>query len=243
MLDHKWGGQLREARLIIARSPADMVDHSTVIKEVSTAPELAFLGRVAAVPAFWVYVSRPGCGGRLSADPGIGSLRSPVVSAERESLVSCLDQQRESVLDIVAGLPEAALRHAVFPSGWTCLGLIHHLAVDNERYWFRGVAAGEPIEFPAGEDPGWVAGSAIAAGQVFRLYREEIARANAIIAATPLDAPARRRDPRWDAWGWPEPEQAVTLRWIILHMIEETARHAGHLDTAREILDGRTGLG
>ena len=44
MLDHKWGGQLREARLIIARSPADMVDHSTVIKEVSTAPELAFLG-------------------------------------------------------------------------------------------------------------------------------------------------------------------------------------------------------
>jgi len=81
------------------------------------------------------------------------------------------------------------------------------------------------------------------AGQVFRLYREEIARANAIIAATPLEALARRRDPRWDAWGWPEPEQAVTLRWIILHMIEETARHAGHLDTARELLDGRTGLG
>ena len=106
------------------------------------------------------------------------------------------------------------------------------------RFWFRGVAAGEPVEFPAGEDPGW-----LAAGQVFRLYREEIARANAIIAATPLEALARRRDPRWDAWGWPEPEQAVTLRWIILHMIEETARHAGHLDTARELLDGRTGLG
>src|SRR5215470_13029782 len=68
-----------------------------------------------------------------------------------------------------------------------------------------------------------------------------IARANAIIAATPLDALARRRDPRWDAWGWPD--QPVTLRWIILHMIEETARHAGHLDTARELLDGRTGLG
>jgi len=62
---------------------------------------------------------------------------------------------------------------------------------------------------------------------VFRPYKEEIARANAIIAATPLDALARRRDPRWDAWGWPEPEQTVNLRWIILHMIEETARHAG----------------
>jgi Protein of unknown function (DUF664) len=78
---------------------------------------------------------------------------------------------------------------------------------------------------------------------VFRPYKEEIARANAIIAATPLDALARRRDPRWDAWGWPEPEQTVNLRWIILHMIEETARHAGHIDTTRELLDGRTGLG
>jgi hypothetical protein len=67
--------------------------------------------------------------------------------------------------------------------------------------------------------------------------------ANAIIAATPLDALARRRDPRWDVWGWPPPGETVNLRWIILHMIEETARHAGHLDTARELLDGRTGLG
>jgi len=156
----------------------------------------------------------------------------PVVTAEADSLVSYLDQQRESVLDIVDG-----------PSGWTCLGLIHHLAVDDERYWFRGVAAGEPIEFPAGEDPGWLVGPEITAEQVFSLYREETALANAIIAATPLDAPARRRDPRWDAWGWPEPEQTVNLRWIILHMIEETARHAGHLDAARELLDGRTGLG
>lgn len=44
------------------------------------------------------------------------------------------------------------------------------------------------------------------------------------------------RDPRWDTCG--EPEQTVNMRWIILHMIEETARHAGHLDTARELLDG-----
>lgn len=165
------------------------------------------------------------------------------MSAETESLVRCLDQQRESVLGIVGGLPEAALRRAVFPSGWTCLGLIHHLAVDDERYWFRGVAAGEPIGFPADEDSGWLVGPQIAAGEVFRLYREEIARADAIIAATPLEAPARRRDPRWDTWGWPGPAETVNLRWIILHMIEETARHAGHLDTARELLDGRTGLG
>jgi Protein of unknown function (DUF664) len=166
------------------------------------------------------------------------------VNAETDSLVRCLGQQRESVLDIVDGLPEAALRRAVFPSGWTCLGLIQHLAVDDERYWFRGVAAGEPIEFPPGDDePGWLVGPEVTAAHVFALYREEIARASDVIAVTPLDAPARRPDPRWDAWGWPSPAEPVNLRWIILHMIEETARHAGHLDIARELLDGRTGLG
>jgi uncharacterized protein DUF664 len=120
--------------------------------------------------------------------------------------------QRESVLGIIGGLPEVALRPAVFPSGWTCPGLIHHLAVDDERYWFRGVAAGEPIEFPADEDSGSLVGPQIAAGEVFRLHREEITSANAIIAATPLEAPARRQDPRWDAWGWPEPAETVNLR-------------------------------
>jgi hypothetical protein len=102
---------------------------------------------------------------------------------------------------------------------------------------------GEPIEFPAGEDPGWLVGADSGPADVFGLYREEIARANAIIAATPLEALARRRDPRWDVWGWSPPGETVNLRWIVLHMIEETARHAGHLDTARELLDGRTGLG
>ena len=95
------------------------------------------------------------------------------MSAESESLVHYLDQQRESVLGIVDGLPEAALRRAVLPSGWTCLGLIHHLAVDDERYWFRG-APGEAIEFPAGEDPEWLVGPQITTQEVFSLYREEI---------------------------------------------------------------------
>ena len=168
---------------------------------------------------------------------------APSVNAETEGLVHYLNQQRAAVLEIVDGLPETALRRAVFPSGWTCLGLINHLAVDDERYWFRGVAAGEPIEFPVADDTGWQVGPEVAAADVFGLYHDEIARANAIIAATPLDALARRRDPRWDVWGWPPPGETVNLRWIILHMIEETARHAGHLDTARELLDGRTGLG
>ena len=166
---------------------------------------------------------------------------APSVNAETEGLVHYLNQQRAAVLEIVDGLPETALRRAVFPSGWTCLGLINHLAVDDERYWFRGVAVGEPIEFPVADDTGWLVGPEVAAADVFGLYHDEIARANAIIAATPVDAPARRRDPRWDAWGWPPPGETVNLRWIILHMIEETARHNGHLDAMRELIDGVRG--
>jgi hypothetical protein len=59
-----------------------------------------------------------------------------------------------------------------------------------------------PIDLPDDDDPGWLVGPEVAA-DVFGRYREEIARANAIIAAAPLDAVARRRDPRWSVWGWP----------------------------------------
>ena len=104
------------------------------------------------------------------------------MNAETESLVCYLDEQRDSVLEIVDGLPEAALRRAVFPSGWTCLGLIHRRAVD-ERNWFRGVAAGEPAGFPAGEDPGRLAGPEAAAGEGVRPLPWGD-RPDAIIAAT-----------------------------------------------------------
>lgn len=61
---------------------------------------------------------------------------------------------------------------------------------------------------------------------------------DAVLAATPLSAPPRGRHPVL-----PGEDEVTDLRWIVLHMIEETARHAGHLDIVRELLDGRTGLG
>jgi hypothetical protein len=59
----------------------------------------------------------------------------------------------------------------------------------------------------------------------------------AVLAATPLSAPPRGRH------GGPERDEPSSVRWVVLHMIEETARHAGHLDIARELIDGQTGLG
>jgi hypothetical protein len=154
------------------------------------------------------------------------------------TLVDFLDRQRAAVFAKVEGLPDGALRRAVFPSGWTCLGLIQHLAMDDERYWFRWIAAGEDVELLEGdvENAQWVIDSDRTTAQVLDLYREEISRSNAIAATVPLDTPPARTDPRWPEWEIPN------LRWIMLHMIVETARHVGHLDTARELLDGRTGL-
>ncbi|GAA0251685.1 DinB family protein [Cryptosporangium japonicum] len=124
---------------------------------------------------------------------------------------------------IVAGLDDAALRTAVLPSGWTPLGLIEHLG-DAERHWLQDVFAGAR---PGGPD---------ASG--FAFYREQCRISDGIIAGATLDtAPVGRHHDE------PLASQTTDLRRILLHLIEETARHAGHLDAARELLDGRTGLG
>jgi Protein of unknown function (DUF664) len=75
-------------------------------------------------------------------------------------------------------------------------GTWQHLAVDDERYRFRGIAAGEQVEISAG-DAAWLVQPDVAAETVFDLYRDEITRSNAIIETTPLDALARGHDLQW----------------------------------------------
>ncbi|MEU7852481.1 DinB family protein [Nonomuraea sp. NPDC049141] len=158
------------------------------------------------------------------------------MNKETETLLAVLNSQRDHVLGILDGLPEDALRRPVLPSGWTCLGLVRHLALDVERFWFRAVVGGESVELETG-DAAWQVAPDVTAEAVFGSYRRETELANAIIAATPLDAP-----PVWwpdDFFGDAPPRD---LRTIILHVITETACHAGHLDAARELTDGRTWL-
>jgi hypothetical protein len=156
-------------------------------------------------------------------------------SGETGLLVRYLDQQREHVLGILEGLDSAALRRPVLPSGWTCLGLVQHLTIDVERLWFRGVVAAEELDLENGGKSAWKVGAEVPAAEVLESYRREWRRANEIIAATPLDAP-----PGY----WPEEMfgsfRMHSLRQIILHVIAETACHAGHLDAARELTDGQT---
>jgi hypothetical protein len=164
----------------------------------------------------------------------------PAQSTESKTLLANLNTQRKHVLRILEGLDEEALRRPVLPSGWSCLGLVRHLALDDERFWFRGIVAGEQTvidQVAAAPDDAWQVGPDVPVEAVFDMYQQQIDLANAIITATPVDAA-----PAW----WPEELfgdwRLDNLREVILHVLTETAVHAGHLDAARELIDGRTWL-
>ncbi|WP_211291069.1 DUF664 domain-containing protein [Kineococcus xinjiangensis] len=140
------------------------------------------------------------------------------------------------MLSVLDGLPDEALRRPILPSGWSCLGLVQHLTLDVERFWLRAVVAGEDIDLADG-DQAWEVDAGTPAEAVLSAYRAEAERSDAIITATALDAA-----PAW----WPSevfpdlPER--DLRTTVLHVLTETACHAGHLDAARELLDGHQHL-
>ena len=159
-------------------------------------------------------------------------MASAAVSGESAVLVSSLNSQRDHVLGILDGLPEDGLRRPVLPSGWTPLGLVRHLAIDVERFWFRAIMTGEQVELCQGAEA-WQVGEDTPAQAVLGLYRQEISRANEIITATPLDTPPAQWPEQWSNW------RLASLREVLLHVITETACHAGHLDAARELIDGR----
>ncbi|MFD7681669.1 DinB family protein [Streptomyces sp. NPDC060187] len=167
------------------------------------------------------------------------SMSEADADSEVTSLLKVLDGQRRHVLGILDGLDDDALRRPVLPSGWNCLGLVQHLALDVERFWFRGVLAGDEEiirNLPTG-DEAWNVSPEATAAAVLDGYRQETAAADVVITASPADAAL--------AW-WPhdlfgEPH-LHTLRDVLLHVITETACHAGHLDAARELIDGRRWL-
>jgi hypothetical protein len=153
------------------------------------------------------------------------------VDTEKDALVAALNQVREHITGALEGLTEEDLHRPALPSGWTPLGMVRHLTLDVEQFWFHCAVAGEPFTKTAAEESWRVAADEPAAA-VIAQYLDAIAKADAIIAATPLDAM-----PKW----WPDffnDFPARPLRSTILHVITETACHAGHLDAARELTDG-----
>ena len=149
------------------------------------------------------------------------------IHGERTSLLHFLAAQRESALAVVEGLSEADARRSVVPSGWTPLSMVNHLA-GVERHWFAFVLGGHPSPAP-GRAPGTLSAAVTA-------YRAETERSDRLLADFGLDDPPRHVPTEL-------PGQIHTVRDVVLHVIEEVARHNGHLDLARELLDGTTGLG
>ena len=162
----------------------------------------------------------------------------PAAAPELETLSAFLDLQRAIVLDKARGLTPDQLCQTLGPSTLTLGGLVHHLAL-VEDYWFNDRFLGnDPLEPWASVD--WEADSdwdfSVAATLDFAVIQQRYLDAcersrQAVEAAESVDqhgVKGRRSGP-------------LSLRWILVHMIEETARHAGHADLIRESIDGETG--
>ena len=159
-------------------------------------------------------------------------MRVPYTVDEKTTLHASLDRHREAVLWKLEGVGDDDLRRPLVPSGSSLLGLVKHLAA-VEYGWFCETF-GRPTEPLPFDDDDPDADLRIEPHQttedVVAFYRRACAAADAVIADTTPDTRGR-------AWFGDE----VTMRWVLVHMIEETARHAGHLDILRELVDGATG--
>jgi uncharacterized damage-inducible protein DinB len=151
-------------------------------------------------------------------------------SDPRNLLLRYLDWYRETLLRKVDGLSDERLRTPVHPLGWSPLGLIQHLGW-VERRWMRwGFAAEDVPPYPEDE---WRPDAPTS--EVLASYQVEVARSRELATSHPLDAPSRI------GGRFPDPARAPTLGRILFHLLQEYARHVGHLDVARELIDGVTG--
>ncbi|MFI9813486.1 GNAT family N-acetyltransferase [Saccharothrix variisporea] len=174
-------------------------------------------------------------GERVTARLGV-PLEPPTDLADPvDLLVRYLDFYRATVLRKLDGLTDEQLRTSRVPSGWSPLGLVKHLAYVELR-WLRWGFDGEEIARPYG-DPDVEHAEFVVDGetadQVRTFYLEQCARSREIVAAARLDD----RMARWRVETLPTP----TLAWILFHLLQEYARHVGHLDVVRELTDGVTG--
>ncbi|MFF2848180.1 DinB family protein [Streptomyces sp. NPDC058001] len=159
----------------------------------------------------------------------------PTVGDERPLLESWLDYHRATLALKCAGLDDEQLRRAaVPPSELSLMGLVRHMA-EVERIWFRGTLAGEDVpplyHSEADPDGEFHLTDADTWADAYGVWQNEIEQARERAARFGLD----------DLASVTRKEESHNLRWIYVHMIEEYARHNGHADLVRELVDGTTG--
>lgn len=160
---------------------------------------------------------------------------------ERPALLAALRLTREYLIEDLDGLDDDSLRRPTLPSGWTCLGLMNHLAIDVEHFWFQAVVAGhddairQVLDGSSGN--AWIVDADVPVASVLERYRRNGHRTDEIIASSSLDeAPAWWPEDLFGSW------RIDSIRGIVLHALRETATHAGQLDAVRELIDGHQHL-
>jgi uncharacterized damage-inducible protein DinB len=156
------------------------------------------------------------------------------IGSEREVLEAFLDFHRQVLVSKVDGISENEARHRRVPSKTTLAGLIKHM-IGVERGWFQEVLAGRKPEDigpnVGGGDESWDLSENETVSSLTKEYAQTCEQSRQTAARFALDEAV------------PEPDMGqVSLRWVYVHMIEETARHVGHADILREQTDGASGI-
>lgn len=158
------------------------------------------------------------------------------LGSEREALELNLDAQREGLMRKLDGLDDATARRSPTASSLSLLGLVKHSATWEGR-WFQGIVAGRelpdgwPRVRPEPYDADLVVDASDTVDHWLASYREQIEESRAVVAARDLSSPCARPD-----------IIECNVRYVMFHLIQETARHAGHADIIRETLDGTRGI-
>ena len=164
----------------------------------------------------------------------------PLAADERTTLMAFLNRHRDTLRMKASGLDAEQLDTALPPASMTLGGMLKHLAY-VEDWWFVQNFAGRPaappfddVDWEADEDWDWHSASGAPPEELFALFDRFVEASDQVItAAASLDDLAAKRSRRTG--------EPISLRWILVHMIEEYARHNGHADLIRESIDGTTG--
>jgi len=162
----------------------------------------------------------------------------PMTGAEPEVTMAYLDYHRDTLLWKTAGLTKEQLAQPLAPSTMTLGGLLKHLALVEDSWFTRRFAGDdmpEPwasVDWKADPDWEWHTAAADEPEELLALWRTSVERSRSVVAGLDLDA-VSAEPTRWGGH--------FNLRWMLLHMIEEYARHNGHADLLREAIDGETG--
>src|SRR5262249_26427353 len=170
-----------------------------------------------------------------------GRPEPPLAADETATIVGFLEYQRATLAWKCSGLDTAGLRATVGPSSMTLGGMLKHLAYVEEGWFSRRLHGRDPqppwdtVDWKADPDWDWHSAAEDSPEQLRTLWQDAVARSRSLVAEALADGGLEQLARRT----WPD-GRAPSLRWILLHMIEEYARHNGHADLLRESVDGLT---